>query len=407
MPDGSVQSSSDVMTCLGALEKSGTDDRVIRSIVMSGLKRADAAGLISSRAAIRVLCNLRNAMHAGRDMRAVVIACQNAIDGLPTAVIQPSLSSLEACLRNAIPDHASMVMSALDLAGSEAKIFVEPSTSGFDTVELIDGFTFNVAVDAQSLRNGRWSASDCRCIVIDGTIERVSEIDAILSRCNRDQVPLAIFARGYSNDVISTIRVNNARRTLDVLPVTIEFDLETVNVLNDIAVAVGCDVISSLKGEIISTTRFDDLKRVENVSYAPRVLTIKADRTARVDAHVANLADKRSDEVLPALRGILDLRIRSLSSSSVIVRVHGAGSVGSKRMHDIDVGLKLVRAMVRHGCVSASSIKSLDPQGVVLDGVIDGDLMPAISLGSAIHFAKSVLCDVASAGGLLQDAFRS
>jgi hypothetical protein len=57
---------------------------------------------------------------------------------------------------------------------------------------------------------------------------------------------------------------------------------------------------------------------------------------------------------------ILDNRIRSLSSSSVIMKVSNYGTEGSVLMNQIDSSLKIVRNVLQYGTITKNELMSID-----------------------------------------------
>jgi hypothetical protein len=405
MPDGSLSVSSDPLAAFRLLRRSDDMHTSLRSIIIDACERSEAIGTGSTRYLIRILSNMIQMSLEGIENSSIRDNTRSIIDGIPLIASYPSQASIDACIQYMIPDTAAMVLEAIKLAGSECKIFIEPSTTGLNVIERINGHTFTVASDATFLKFGKWYASGVKCLIIDGLIERVAEIDSLLQQCNKTKRAMIIFARGFSNDVLATLRVNYARKTLNVIPVTVEFDLETANVLLDIATVVGCDVISSLKGELISTISFDKLPIVQSITCTGAVTTIITDNsTTATQIHLRNLIERRNAESIPSMKKIIDKRIRSLSSTTVVMKIIDSGPRGNKTMHDVDTGLKMVRNILQYGSVTFESIKQLTDCSQILDGVIDADtICPSLVLGSALYHALATYESLVSAAMFLNN----
>lgn len=94
---------------------------------------------------------------------------------------------------------------------------------------------------------------DYKVVIIDGVIQHVSEIHHLLYDSAENKSRYAIFCYGVSEEVKHTIINNNKREITKIFPICLDFDEKSLNVLNDIAVLHGVDVISSNKGQTIST----------------------------------------------------------------------------------------------------------------------------------------------------------
>lgn len=385
MPDGSIDVVNDAYATLNVLRRAPEAQNIIRSIVIDACKKSELIAPTSSRYLIRLL---KNSILSGFTTETIIKRYNEMLRMIDEVSCSTSSDTLKRSLKDTVPSVAEILNEALALAGSDCKIFIEPSTTGTNTVELLMGHMFNVGANALFLKNGRWYASDVKLMLVDGTIESVSEIDHILQKSHELKKPMVIMARGFNRDVISTLNVNHARKTLNVVPIVVEFGLETANVLIDVAMVAGCDVVSSLKGEVISQIKYEELPTVQNITCTGSTTIISSSSTNGIKPHLQNLVERRINEQIPALRMILDKRVRSLTGASVAIRVSDAGSLGSKMMHDLDIGLKIIRSMLKHGVIQRQKISGYDVS--LLDGVLNEEAS-AIVIGSSIHYAMSVI----------------
>ena len=164
---------------------------------------------------------------------------------------------------------SEIVYTACNLSGHNGQIFVDRVGQQASTIETYRGNRLALPPIPefwQVVKGGSWTRSNVTCFVIDGIIESVSEINNILEALVKNKAPGVIFARGYSEEVIATLALNFKRGSLDLIPVKVQYDLLGANLLKDIAVICGCDVVSSLKGELISNIDIDDKTDVYTVS---------------------------------------------------------------------------------------------------------------------------------------------
>ena len=390
--DGSLAASSSCLQTLLTMKVPDGLDGVIHTMVRDACIAAERVGPGSSRPLIEILSAMRDSVNV-----------KSVIDGLVGAskhVTHDAMRSHMASLKG-----GSIVWHALEMAGSECRIFVEPNTGTGTIIERIDGCTFNVAPDASMLSDGRWSAHDVRLLLVDGIIESVGEIDHILARCNETKCPLLLCARGFRDDVRSTLRLNSARGTLNVVSIDVPFDLGTANMLSDIGAASSSDVVSALKGELVSTLSLDDLARVDHVSIVGSVLTIVNPSSAgRLASHAAMLLRKRNDETIPDIKRILDRRLRSLSALTVAIRVDNTGVSGARAMHDIDEALRAAKGMLSNGIVGRDNvIEALLPiiGRDVACSIIKTPTVPLATIVSAVRGAGSLWESIRSAGAVI------
>lgn len=235
-------------------------------------------------------------------------------------------SATAADVRSLVNAHASragvrttkMLERALELAGYGGRIIIEKTHSLTPSVELVRGYTFDLVpilpIDASFVHP--------RVVCIDGYVEEVSEIHHLLEAAATAKEPVVVFLRGMSNDVKHTLKVNYDRGSLRMLPISAPFDLDGMNSLVDLSVVCGADLVSSLKGDLISSIKFHDAPYVEQVTvFKGRTIVANTSTHAQVAVHVANLRKRREDEQVDDKGKLLDKRIKSLSPNHVIIRL--------------------------------------------------------------------------------------
>jgi len=214
---------------------------------------------------------------------------------------------------------SQVVKSAVELAGFGGKISVQRSESSVPSVELVNGYTFSV--------NLGWDLSTHllkpRVVCIDGFVESVSEIHHLLESFGESKETGVILSRGFSNDVLHTLRVNWDRGTLKVVPVVSPFDLEGMNMIADISIVSCGDVVSSAKGELISSIRLLDHPIVDEVYVSPGRLVVRNKQGwERVRTHLNSLKEKRGERSnIEDVARLIDKRIRSLIPNQVVIRI--------------------------------------------------------------------------------------
>jgi hypothetical protein len=191
-----------------------------------------------------------------------------------------------------------------------------------------------------------------RAFVIDGYVERVSEIHHLLEAISEAKEPVVMFVRGMSDDVLNTIRVNFNRGTLQLIPVIVKFDVEGINTVNDIAVVTGCDMVCSNKGDLISMIKYDKSPLLDCVIvYQDRVNIQCGHTSANVKAHVANLSSRRNaSSVIDDVEKLYDKRIKTLSPKHVIIRIPDDKDYVIS-VQQIDRALRTIRSIVDYGIV--------------------------------------------------------
>lgn len=179
--------------------------------------------------------------------------------------------------------------------------------------------TFNLPFDYDFYKDKQiHQMFDYKVVIIDGVIQHVSEIHHLLYDSAENKTRYAIFCYGVSEEVKQTIINNNKREITKIFPICLDFDEKSLNVLNDIAVLHGVDVISSNKGQTISTEINklkiigDNLKIKDNAFYFKPV-----NKEENINAHKRFLNKKIKSASVSDVKDILIGRYKRLFGKKI------------------------------------------------------------------------------------------
>jgi len=258
---------------------------------------------------------------------------------------------VEECVRDISMNTriADMVLEAINLAGLEGKIFPSWSPTGEYSVELATGYNFPVTTYPIFTQSGKWDRKEVKCLIVDGTIEKESEIHKIFFKVAEEKSSLLIVARGYGEEVIATIVAN---KNLDICPIRIPFELESINILSDIGVVAGCNIISAMKGDMLSMAKYEELYVLEQVICTKQNLNITNDKTNQAVINHYNELSKKINEVDPHLEEFISNRIKSLVSHTVHIRIGSRTEQERiKELEAVDFGLRVVKGILQNNIV--------------------------------------------------------
>ncbi|TXH08779.1 MAG: hypothetical protein E6R04_09895 [Spirochaetes bacterium] len=256
-----------------------------------------------------------------------------------------------ACQNLSIP--ATAVEEAIRLAGVEGNIVLAEEEVPSVLVELQFGYNFSMNPFKGFIpTNGTWTRAETKIMLVDGMLESVSEIDKLLNGCYSSKIPVILIAQGFSEEVVATLHANYSRGSLDVFPLRTQQNLEAINIMNDIAVVSGTDVISTLKGERLGTVGLDSLGSVEKASITGNVLTIHNSRTrGNVLSHLGYLEKRRVEQAetsqVSDLADLTSKRIQNLLAHLVKVTIP-KGDVNRFR-GIIDNAIRACRTSITYG----------------------------------------------------------
>lgn len=231
--------------------------------------------------------------------------------------------------------------SITDVISTKTRVSLKKSKSSKIFVEISEGYRFDsnrcIKITDTELKNPR-------ICCIDGYIESVSEIHHLLTHFSDTKQEAVLFFRGASDDVLNTIKVNFDRKTLVLIPYIVPFDLNNVNTLVDIAVVSGTDVVSSTKGQVISSIDISQLGSLESCYLSSSNIVAKNSKTSsRVKLHIENLKSKMEERL--ESQDFISKRISSLSSSCIDINIPDDINFSSTSSQ-FDEGIRIISSVI-------------------------------------------------------------
>ena len=298
-----------------------------------------------------------------------------------------TIESVEKSLSQvAGPLASKIVIDAVQIAGRQGRIFFD--SSDVQSSEIAHGTQVCKWKPDQKffeiVNQRKISLQNCKVIFIDGIIESVSECHRLFNDSYERKIPIVIFARGYSDDVISTAAVNIQRQTAQVIPITIPFDEVGVNSMADLASCFASEVVSSDKGQLISNAKIEDCKTAIMITcdaigteiefiddYVDRVIEQLANRLQDCEPHQADLLRKR---------------INALGSGAVTIKLGSDKKSMSGIQRDrIDFSIRYVRSCMQYGVCEVNHL-----------------MIPFKSIKAGVECAESFLKILSENGAILE-----
>ena len=229
---------------------------------------------------------------------------------------------------------------------------------------------------------------------------------------------MIIVAQGFEEEVVATLKANQDRGIFNVIPLRMQPDLDGLNVMNDLASVAGTDIVSSLKGEILTFKSYEDIPTVDNIRVTPSTLTIQNTATrGQVGAQVRLLFDKRSQShVVEDISNLYDKRIQSLLAHSVTIRLPNmAKSANDSARVKIDIALRTNKSLMSYGTVDFEKVVEAYEGGGVIGVAIKEALqatikqlnpnelvIPALTAYAGVHFAGVTMLSMITSSGLIE-----
>lgn len=386
-----------LLTCLRQVQFGSPLEKLIKGQILEATYRSEIVGPNSTDMFLTVSVNL---------IREVIMLLeggeppQNIIDSMDQGYLELKKSLQEKKFKPKWEDivesvHAvsknkriaDMVLEAVSLSGLEGNIIPSHSNRGEYVVELMSGYNFGVSTyPIFTEEGGRWERKNVRVLVVDGVIERESEIHNIFTQAYKDQKPILLVARGYGEEVVATIIAN---KSLDICPIRVPFEVESINLIADISIVCGSQIVTPMKGDTVNGVNYDELPLVENVLCLKDKLNIIDSRYIQsVNNHVDDLSKRRENQSVGDMADLLSVRIKSLCSHTVHLRVGSKSKQETiKDLESADFSLRIVKGILDKGLVFPSDVtKEFDKFR---------NKRPTISVLSAAHHGIALIKSLA------------
>lgn len=309
---------------------------------------------------------------------------------------------------------ADVVWEASNLAGLEGKVYVENGKQDNYVIEQKLGYTFKVNPYRFFLtQNDKWEAKNCKVIIIDGIIEDTSEIEHILIKSCETKIPLMILAQGFSEEIVATLKANQERGNFECMAIRVMPDLESINVISDMAKCCNGTPVTSLKGDRLCFLNYDEIPMVDKIrcNRVEVVIENKASGPA-VAAQLRYLVEKRQHEPVEDIVNLLDKRLKSLVSNSVVVHLPNmpANNIDDVRVK-LDNGLRAVKSVLNYGIINLDLLLSQMDRGstdvsrAIYDGIKrlaeEKKELPTLSLLATLHIVGKTMLLLLSSNGMV------
>ncbi len=252
-----------------------------------------------------------------------------------------------------------MVAKAMETVSGDGVITIEESKTMETELELVKGMQFDrgyiSAYMATDMDKMEAVLDDPFILVTDKKISNIQEILPILEQIVQSGSKLLIVAEDVEGEALTTLIVNKLRGTFNVVAVKAPgYGDRRKQMLEDIAILTGGQVISSELGLELKETTLDMLGRAKSVKVQKETTVIvdgEGDKAA-VAGRIAQIKGQIETTTSDFDREKLQERLAKLAGGVAVIRVGAATEVEMKeaklRMED---ALAATRAAVEEGII--------------------------------------------------------
>ncbi|AFZ53234.1 chaperonin GroEL [Cyanobacterium aponinum UTEX 3222] len=251
-----------------------------------------------------------------------------------------------------------MIAQAMDKVGQEGVISLEEGKSMETELEITEGMRFDkgyispyFVTDTERME---CVLDDPYILVTDKKITLVQDLVPVLEQVARQGKPLMIIAEDIEKEALATLVVNRLRGVLNVAAVKAPgFGDRRKQMLEDIAILTGGQLISEDAGLKIDTTTIDQLGKARRISITKDNTTIVAEGNEKeVKARCEQIRRQIEESDSSYDKEKLQERLAKLSGGVAVIKVGAATETEMKdRKLRLEDAINATKAAVEEGIV--------------------------------------------------------
>ena len=265
-----------------------------------------------------------------------------------------------AAVSSSDDDVGNMVADAMEKVSNDGVITIEESKTMKTELDLVEGMQFDrgyiSAYMATDMDKMEANLEDPYILITDKKISNIQELLPLLEQVVQAGARLLIIAEDVEGEALTTLIVNKLRGTFNVVAVKAPgYGDRRKEMLRDIAILTGGEVISEELGLDLKETTLDQLGRAKSVKVQKENTTIvdgMGEKSA-IDARIAQIKAQIEETTSDFDREKLQERLAKLAGGVAVIRVGAATETEMKeaklRMED---ALAATRAAVEEGIIA-------------------------------------------------------
>src|SRR5579875_1552132 len=338
---------------------------------------------------LRNLAAGANAMLVKRGLDKGVAVVVDGIKQMAMAVQGREDIAHIATISAADAEIGDLIAEVMDKVGKDGVITVEESKGLKFETEYVEGMNFDRGyISPYFVTNSdRMEAvlDEPYILITDKKISAVADIVPVLERVlQQGKRDLLIIAEDVDGEALATLVVNKLRGTLNVLAVKAPgFGDRRKEMLKDIAILTGGQVISEETGRKLDSVQISDLGRARRVTANKDETTIveghgkESEIQARIKAIKAQIEETTSDYD----REKLQERLAKLSGGVAVIKV-GAGTETElkEKKHRVEDALSATRAAIEEGIVPGGGVTLINVAAKLDELKLEGDEATGVAI---------------------------
>jgi len=282
-----------------------------------------------------------------------------------------------------------LISEVMDRVGKDGVITVEESRGTNFETEYVEGMQIDKGyISAYFVTNSEKmeaSIDDPYILITDKKISAVQDILPVLEKMTQQgKRDIVIIAEDVDGEALATLVVNKLRGILNVLAVKAPgFGDRRKEMLRDIAVLTGGQVISEEMGRRLDSATLDDLGKARRVVAHKDDMTIVEGRgeTADIQARIRQIKAQIDETTSDYDREKLQERLAKLSGGVALIKVGAGSEVELKyRKTRVEDAVSATRAGVEEGMVPGGGVALLNAVEALDSLHLTGDAATGVSI---------------------------
>ena len=283
-----------------------------------------------------------------------------------------------------------LIAEAMDKVSADGVITVEESKTAETYSEVVEGMQFDrgyitpyMATDTDKMEA---VIDDPYVLITDKKISNIQEILPLLEQMVQSGGKLVIIAEDVEGEALSTLIVNKLRGTFTCVAVKAPgFGDRRKEMLQDIAILTGGQVISSELGYELKDTSVDMLGRARQIKISKEntIIVGGSGNSDEIKNRVGQIRKQIETTTSDFDREKLQERLAKLSGGVAVIKVGAATEVEMKdKKLRIEDALSATKAAVEEGIVAGGGVALVNAIGSIKELIttVDGDVKTGVSI---------------------------
>jgi chaperonin GroEL len=282
-----------------------------------------------------------------------------------------------------------LIAEIMDEVGKDGVITVEESKTFGLSKEIVKGLQFDRGyVSGYMVSNTEKMEAvldDPYILITDKKISSLQEILPLLEKLVKaGKKELVIIADDVDGDALTTLIVNKIRGIFNALAIKAPgFGDRKKEILEDIAIVTGAEIISEEKGMKLENAELEMLGNARRVISTKENTTIVEGRgeKSEIETRISLIKKQVADATSDFDKEKLQERLAKLSGGVGVLKVGAATEVEQKaKQHKIEDALHATKAAVEEGIVPGGGVALLRARGVLESVSADGDEKTGVNI---------------------------